>query len=460
MRYISALTITLILFFSLNLSAQSIQNDEDRFFYGSETDEDMQPVAPDKSFTTEGIQYGAIISPVFLYENNGDENLSTAFINSRIWAKTYLWKNSYFYGGVKDSYMKVLSKKGESYDNTETDNTIDLDQAFISMSAVNGAVKFSAGRKYYSIGTGLVLNGRGDGAEFDYAASVLSVKLLGLYTGLLIKDNNPYGLSDKDFTDGSERLFSGAVLSADAGNQQLYFFGLLQSDRSNKNDTDNKKYNSQYYGAGINGFVLNDISYFAEAVFESGESYITKVSGNEKSKIAAYAFNTGINYFIPIPLNPTLIFQYAFGSGDSYRSNYTYGNREESDEATGYDKGFISFGTYSGGYALKPQLSNIHIIRGGVTIVPFSGSDLIYFKKMSVGAKYSYYLKDEQDSCINAGEAANHKSYIGQGIDISLRWQVFYDASFYINYGLFLPGDAYEKTDSNNFIMAGINLSI
>jgi len=461
MRYISVLTLTLFIFCSISLNAQALQRDEDRFFYGSETDEDMQVIIPGKSYATEGIQYGAIIGPVFLYENKNGENLTTAIVNTRLWAKAYLWNNSYFYGGVKDSYMNVLSKKGETYDNTETDNIIDLDQAFISMSAMEGAIKISAGRKYYSIGTGLVLNGRGDGAELNYTTSVISVNLLSLYTGYLIKDNNPYKLTDKDYSDGAERLFSGGVLSAASGNQQIYLFGLIQIDRPKKDDPEKEKYNSQYYGAGLNGVFFKDISYYAETVFESGESYITRTAGNEKSKIAAYAFNSGLNYFIPVVLNPTLILQYAFGSGDSYRKDYSSGNRNELYGANGYDKGFISFGTFSGGYALRPVLSNIHIIRAGVTCLPFSLYNSAYLKKMSLGAKYSYYLKDEKASSINAGEADDYdKSFIGQGIDISLRWQVFYDASFYVNYGLFLPGDAYKNKDANNFIMAGINLSI
>lgn len=462
MRYLSTLALTLFIFCSISLSAQTLQRDEDRFFYGSETDEDMQVIIPDKSFATEGIQYGAIISPVFLYENKNGENLTTAIVNSKIWAKAYLWNNSYFYGGIKDSYMNVLSKKGDTYENTKTDNTIDLDQAFISMTGMEGAVKISAGRKYYSIGTGLVLNGRGDGAELDCTASIISINLIGLYTGYMSKDNNPYKLTDKDLSDGAERLFSGGVISTAAGNQQIYFFGLVQMDRPKKKDTVQEKYNSQYFGAGINGAVLKDISYYAESVFESGESHITKVSGNEKSKIAAYAFNTGLSYFIPVVLNPTLNFQYAFGSGDSSRKDYTTGNRKESDDANGYDKGFISFGTFSGGYALKPVLSNIHIIRAGITCLPFSLTDSAYLKKMSLGTKYSYYLKDKKSSPINNGidDATENESFIGQGIDISLRWQIFYDASFYLNYGLFLPGDAYKNTDPHNFIMAGINLSI
>ncbi len=460
MRYLSAIILSLVMMISIDISAQSVQNDEDRFFYAAEPDEDLQVTLPDKSFSSEGIQYGAIISPMYIYEKSNNDKLNSAVLNSKVWAKTYLWKNSYLYAGVKDSYMNVLSKEGVKYANTESDNIIDLDQAFISMSGSNGSLKFSAGRKYYSIGTGLILNGRGDGAEFSYTASIFSLRLLGLYTGFLIKDNNPYGLSDKDFTDGSERAFSGGVISAAAGNQIIYIFGLAQNDLSKQVDNQETIYNSQYFGTGINGVILQDISYYAEAVFESGENYITKTTGNEKSNIAAYAVNTGLNYFIPVTINPVLTMQYAYGSGDSYRDDYTRSNRP--DGASGYDKGFIAFGTYSGGYALKPSLSNIHIFRAGITVTPLSSFDSPYLKNMSIGTKYSYYIKDKKESPINDGtEATLEESFIGHGVDVSVRWKLFYDLSFYVNYGLFLPGDAYDTLESNkNFVMAGMNLSI
>ncbi len=458
MKYLVTILLSLFIFAELDLSAQTSARDEDRFFYGLETDEDMKPVQPEKTFFSEGIQYGAILSPVYLNESGKDESLSSLIFNSKIWGKSYLWNNAFLYAGVKDSYLHVLSQDGDIYSDVESENTFDLDQTFVSMSVFEGALKFSAGRQYFNIGTGLVLNGRGDGAELNYSASIFTFDLMGLYTGLLKADNNPYGLSDKDFTDGAERVFSGAVLSADIVNQRVYIFGLIQTDLADQEETLETRYNSQYYGIGINGVILSDLSYFAEAVFQSGESYITQTSGNEKSKIAAYAANTGLNYFIPVKLNPTLTLQYAYGSGDKYRDDYTTGNRASG--ATGYDKGFISFGTYSGGYALKPVLSNIHIFRAGITVTPLATMNQMMLNKLSIGTKYSYYMKDNEESSINSGEAEGYESNIGQGVDASLRWQIFYDASFYVNYGIFLPGEAYDETDSQTFVMSGITLSI
>ncbi len=282
------------------------------------------------------------------------------------------------------------------------------------------------------------------------------MNILGMYTGLLQKDSNPYGLSDKDLSDGAKRVFSGGTIAANFLNQKIYLFGIAQIDQGDEDSNAKTRYESQYYGAGLEGVVLQNASYFAEFVYETGESYLQGI--NETSSIAAYAVNSGINYFFPVALNPALIIQYAFGSGDKYRADYSDSTRPSG--ATGDDTGFIYFGTFSGGYALKPQLSNIHIFRAGISFTPFSWADSIYIKNMSLSGKYSYYLKDNKDSAINTAEGSLPESFIGQGIDFSLRWQIFYDLSMYVNYGLFLPGDAFASSEgARNFVMSGVNFS-
>ncbi len=447
MKFKYILAVISLIFFS-TLYLQAAQEDEDRFFYGTDTEKDMKVILPENNILQKGFQYGAILSPIYMFDDNDGGQLGTYILNAKIWAKTYLWNNSFFYIRGKESYMGVQMDKGARYSDVKSDNVIDLDLAYLSMSTAKGALNLSVGRKFYNIGSGLVLNGRGDGGETSWYGSNLNIDLLGMYTGFLLKDNNPYGLSDKDISDGAERAFGGGTVSFQFYNQKLYTFGLAQIDLSKQEKDKETKYDSQYYGGGLEGVLLSDISYFGEFVYEKGTSYISNgVLNNEKSKIAAYAVNTGISYYIPAPLSPALIFNYAYGSGDKYRSSYTTSNRPTG--STGEDRGFISFGTFSGGYALKATLSNMHIFKGGFSFSPVD--------KMSLGAKYLYYRKDKKD----AGTTPLPKPFIGQGVDVSLRWQMFYDLSIYVNYGIFLPGAAYNSsTGASNFVMAGVNLSI
>ncbi len=443
--YISVIA-TLTLFCSFFV--QAAQVDEDRFFYGTDTEKDMKVILPENNILQKGFQYGAILSPIYMFDDNDGGQLGTYILNAKIWAKTYLWSNSFFYIRGKESYMGVNPKKGSRYSSVKSDNVVDLDLAYLSMSTPKGALNLSIGRKFYTIGSGLVLNGRGDGAEAAWYSSIFSIDLLGMYTGLLMKDNNPYGLSDKDISDGAERVFGGGTIAAQFYNQKLYLFGLAQIDRSKQTTDAETKYDSQYYGGGLEGVLFDNISYFGEFVYEAGNSYISNgVLANTESKIAAYAVNSGISYYIPVALSPALIFNYAYGSGDKYRSSYSTSNRPSG--STGDDTGFISFGTFSGGYAYKTTLSNMHVFKGGFSFAPVS--------KLSLGAKYLYYRKDKKD----AGTTPLTKAFIGQGVDVSLRWQMFYDLSMYVNYGIFLPGAAYKSsTGASNFVMAGVNLSI
>ena len=70
-------------------------------------------------------------------------------------------------------------------------------------------------------------------------------------------------------------------------------------------------------------------------------------------------------------------------------------------------------------------------------------------------------MKAEKESPIKAGDAGEDNKNIGQGIDLALRWQIFYDMSFYVNYGIFLPGKAYsDLAEDIHYIETGFNFSI
>ncbi len=455
MNKIKTVLMAFILLAAVNLSAAG--QDYEGFFYSPDSDEDMKVVQADKSFSRKGIQYGLTLSPVYIYDNADQYSLSTYLLNSKLWARAYLWNNCSVYARVKDSYLGIISADG-IYEDIESDNVFDLDLGFITMSTDSGDLEFSAGRRFFSLGTGLALDGRGDGAEFIFNSSIFSVKLLGMYTGLMMKDNNPYGLSDKDLADGAKRVFGGAEASLFFYNQKFYIFGLAQYDFSDEDSAQKTRYDSQYFGSGISGVFAGSLAYYGEFIYETGKSYLD-TPANEQADVRAYAVNSGLDWYIPVLLKPVLMLQYAFGSGDDDRDTYVRSNRSES--GGGSDSGFIYFGTFSGGYAFRPQLGNMHVFRGGFALAPFSWAESRRLTKMTLMAKYACYMKDKNDSGVTSGDAMVAESFIGQGIDVSLRWQMFYDLSMYVNYGLFLPGDAYDSSvGSEQFAMAGINLSI
>ncbi|MBN2080339.1 MAG: alginate export family protein [Spirochaetes bacterium] len=458
-----------------------------------EADPDMVTSKSRKNMRDSGVQYGAWVTPYIIYQEAPGGNFSTSVNTFRAWFKTYLWDNSFLYVRGKDTYTAVIKKGGSGVRNK---NVLDLDIGYISMATPRRNLDFSVGRKYYNIGSGLVLNGRGDGAELNFYSKYINVKALGSWTGFLVKDDNPYGLSDRDLATGSRRVFGGGEISTEWFNQKLYVFGMAQFDfgrerydRRRRQLTalmgwtegfsyysGRSRYDSQYYGVGLRGVIVSGLSYSGEAVMERGKSYLSGLTlsqylpgYNLKSDILAYSAQFKLDYYINTMFTPVLGARYAFGSGDVNRDDY----RTPIGNSLGKDRGFIYFGTFVGGYAFKPLLANMHVISGSVAVSPFSWSDVIFVNAMTLTARYFYYMKHKTMATVNYGlDATKHEREIGHGLDASLRWRLFSDLTLSVTYGLFIPGKAFgyaydwtlrtvtsSRTTYRHFFMGGFNVT-
>lgn len=447
-KNIFSLSLLFLLFiFNTNLFAKQAEEQiKDEYFPILQADPDMKTTPTErKPFT---LSYGGWITPTIITDKKITD-LTTSITTIKLWLQSTLWQNSFIYVRGKDTYMGVLDKGDTAVENN---NVIDLDAAYIGMENDKRTLRFFLGRKYYTIGSGLVFNGRGDGGEFNLFSRFVDVKIFGLYTGLLLKDDNPYGLSDKDLADGSKRVFTGGTIEKTYFNQTLYLMGMAQIDNGNQASGQHSRYQSQYFGFGLKGIIIDGLDYNGEFIHETGQSY---TGDADKKKINSNAAVLNINYYLPFAFDPVVMFQYAFGSGDNDRTTYT----RSTGNTSGPDNGFIYFGTYVGGFGLRPALSNLHIFRIGATMVPFYKSERPYLKRINLMVKYAYYMKNRAESPINYGEATVNKADVGHGLDLSLRWGIFYDLGAFINYGLFIPGKAWSSSEVNrNFVMAGINL--
>lgn len=438
------------------LNAQGYYNakESDQFFPDFKPDTDMMTPTKRNNPSTLSVQYGGWIMPAFISDYRSESyQLHTSITTANIWLKSYLWNNSYIYIRVKDTLTGIMSQEGYgSLD--EVDNLFDLDVAYIDMMFLDGMLRLQMGRKFFMLGTGLVFNGRGDGLEFDVYSRWVNLKVFGNYTGLIQKDSNLYQLSDKDYSDGARRIFTGGELWFTFENQELFLLAMAQFDMSDETAGARHRYNSQYYGGGIRGLISDAVSYYGEVIYESGTTY---TSDNRKRDISALAASIGIDYYFNVATYPVLIFQYAYASGDKDRTSYANANI---DAISGADTGFISFGTFLAGYALRPLPGNIHVIRAGFALSPFSWSDKTCIKRFTIITKYSYYMKDKKDGLINQGEATEEDAFIGHGFDLSLRWEILSDLSFFASYAIFLPGNAFTSSENDrHFITEGITLS-
>ena len=394
--------------------------------------------------------FGGWFTQMFAGESKSAYSFSTSSSSLRLWGRLGLGGNSFVYARVRDTYTAVLSKNKipEKQITGESANDFDLDVAFIELANERRTLQLDLGRRFFSVGSGLVVNGRGDGAEASLRSSIVDVSVFGFYTGLMDKDSNPYGLSDRDFSDGAKRVFAGGSAEKSWENQTGYIFAVVQKDYA-KESLSSKRYDSQYWGLGVKGALRCGIDYSAEGVYETGTSSANK-NPSEKSGISAYAFTGGLSWSPDIARRPTFVLQYAFASGDADREAPT----TASGNQYGGDGGFVPFGTFTSGYAFRPALSNLHLVRLGPTIKPFSA-------EMSFGARYDLYYKASDGAVSNYGDnAENGKSrFAGQGIDVIYRWAPYRDLSVFINYGLFVPGRALKESEMvRHFAAAGANI--
>lgn len=426
------------------------QSSSDSYYpeFPVDRDADMMYSEPAANFSSKGIQYGGWITPSFIMRGIKGDSTSLSIIMLRLWAKSYLWNDAYVYVRAKNTLLLPID-----YSGYKTKNIFDLDLGFFDMQFLNKSLHIELGRKYFFLGTGLVLNGRADGGDFSFHTKYVDIRAFVAYTGLLNKDDNPYNLSSADYSDGAKRLFAGGSLATNLlTNHNIYLFGVNQSDFGDNEDQD---YNSLYIGLGAKGYLFGRMSYYAEGVYETGKSY-TRSLPHTKKTIQAFAINTGLDYRINAATSPSVLVQYAFGSGD--------GDRNEAASPAGNDRGndtgFLSFGTFNGGYGLNPVIGNLHTIRVGFALNPLETLESKFFNRMTFIGKYSVYLKDKAEGNINAGEAKQDNAMVGHGIDASLRWMILSDLSFFMNYGMFIPGDAFPSEEKNrHFVLTGLNLS-
>ena len=395
--------------------------------------------------------YGGWVTPIVISDRRGDVSTNSSLTLVKVWGKLSLGGNSFIYIRAKDLYTKVFSS--ENYYGDKSKNMIDIDTGYIELATSRRAFSFAAGRKFFLVGSGTVLAGRGDGADIKLQSALADLQVFGMYTRYLNKDDNPYDRSSKDRDDGARRVFAGAIAEKRFLNQTAYLFGVIQRDRAAENATAKIRYQSQYYGAGIKGVPVDGLDYLIEGVYEQGKSYL--YNSSDKKSVGAYALNASANYYVNASMNPALSVQYAFASGDNDR----YSSTESSSNTSGKDTGFVGFGSFNGGLAFRPDLSNLHVMRAGGSIMPFSANTSPRLRRLNAGIKYSYYMKDRSKGGVNSdGVATENNRNVGQGIDLSVKLKAYSDLSLFAQYGLFVPGAAFEDKKKWHTAMFGLLL--
>ena len=379
------------------------------------------------------------------------EERTLRYLDLRLWGELRLNRTYTAYLRLQTDYVDFNS--GDQFEGGDDNEFrfLYVDQAWVEAdwSTPDTDLVVRAGRQFISLGRGLLFNQVAYGLVGEWAAGPWGVKAFGAHT-IIHDDDIDQSLPNHD---DSRRAFGAVEVNwAYSGYHRAYALLMLEKDRNDEDPesaTQDWTYDAQYLGLGLRGAFFRDLGYHVEAIYQMGESVAAGTTDTED--IQAFSLTALVEYRFQTPTSPAVLLEYLYGSGDADRGSVTdvaAGNQAGTD-----DDGFLAFGFLQTGYALFPRVSNIHILRLGGSFRPLESSDVGRY--LEVGVFGYLYLKDESASPISDPRAFLDDEDVGKEIDLFFRWRVLSDLGVSLNFGRFLPGDAYDDKDGRNFFSAG-----
>lgn len=342
--------------------------------------------------------------------------------------------------------------------------------------------QITAGRSFYKLGRGLLFANFADGAEYNGAFKYALVKVHGLYSGQYggctislggcatngdiaqkgLYEIVPGRAADVNIPDPGRRFFAAAeVMSPQLYGSSLYLMAQYSRDMSRDAATTGTNkgrifaYDPLNLGAGMSGYIVTPrLRYLTEFVLQRGKTYNKNTTNDDTKNIQtdvnAWGITADLNYSLPWfehTFKPGLIAQYAAGSGrDSSPTSQTNVSNPSQENVAGDDNNFYFFGAYSAGLALKPKLSNLHVMRAGFQFRPLN--HFYWGRSLMIAFKYTYYRKINADYSISDSAAKLAKPVVGQGLDLQAVWDLRSDVKLFYAYGVFLPSEAYDAANA------------
>lgn len=375
------------------------------------------------------------------------------YVDLRLWGEIRYERIYSVYARIRTDYTDFNS--GDQFSGTE-DNVFrspHFDEVYVDADWTDYGRGWSAraGRAFVSMGSGLIYNDLAYMLQGTYAEDRWAVRA---WVGHSIIHQQDIDQSIPH-ANKSYRGFFGAegdyLLS---GDHRAY--GMVLVERDHNTDpvpSQDYEYNASYVGVGARGTLWAGLGYSAEAVYEFGTT--ANAGTTDSSSISGFAALASLDYQFAGAMEPMLMLQYMYGSGDSDRTSVT--ETAGGNESGTSDSQFLSFGYLQTGYSLFPRVSNIHILRMGGTIRPFESIPELH--KLQVGVFGYVYRKARASSPISDPQSYLDSKDVGEEIDVTLRWRIFSDLGVSINYGCFFPGAAYLDDSARNFFSAGMTYS-
>lgn len=223
--------------------------------------------------------------------------------------------------------------------------------------------------------------------------------------------------------------------------------------------------------------IMSDINYRADGAVVMGDattvtstavaptSDLRRVTAVNARDVMGWAFDGDINMTLALPLAPTLVFGYAYGSGDDGRGQDTSfhqpdlrGNSSRQGDSTGASHNY--------GEALRPDLTNLHIVKAGIGFPVMKASDIMM--------TYRYYLLDHKETGLSnahvSASVAGTSHSLGQGLDLIYNMKLNEefpvmqnlpaDTALKISLGAFKSGDAYGVANDEDSFRGTVDLKL
>ncbi len=331
-----------------------------------------------------------------------------------------------------------------------TDKTFSDNESYFTRS-----INMTIGRKYFYLGSGIVLFNKLDGVEFNLRMS--QYLTINVFLAQNIKTNDDFDFLRPNAS-RSERFFTGIEFStAIFSKNPVSVYFLKQFDRNKDRFVlpgQDFLYDSWYLGVYATGkLFLPELTYSVEFIYEGGKSSSKGVKGVSGS-ISAWANVIKLEY-LPSKFISKIFLNNYWASGDADRKAPRTSALGSAPGTT--DSAFGYFGFVPLGLAFFPYFSNIITTSSGFVVKPVQ-DETSMFRNLTIGVTAYLYHKDKKGGGIfdSLGATATAaKKFLGTEVDAFINWRLLSDFSLTSEYGVFFPSSAFATTKSRTFFVFG-----
>ena len=331
---------------------------------------------------------------------------------------------------------------------------------------VTDNVVLTGGRELVYWANGLTVAQLIDGGMLEATVGRASAHLVAGVTPVRTVDFDP---SRPEFDFHTRRGFFGGLLNFQLGAHQPYAYALVQRDYNEDERlvtgtvTTEFEYNSNYFGVGATGNVGDRVLYGVEFVYETGDTLSNSfgVEGpilvqvpQTRDDVEAFAADFRVEYLFPGHRRTRVSTEVLLASGDDDRgdTSTTFGGNAPGTT----DRAFNAFGLINTGLAQAPAVSNLMMLRCGVSTFPLG--DTVEFQRLQVGLDVFLFGKFDKDAPID--EPTADQRYLAWEPDVFLNWQVMSDVTLAVRYGISFPDDgAFAIDDPRQFFSFSLSFA-